>query len=91
MNRRDVELPRSRFGQGCHVGQDDRGRRSRTIAAAIATAQTGAMVMTKGRRVSLFEWETRSKARKTITVPTMRSPKPTSNASHMSDRIVLRG
>jgi hypothetical protein len=49
------------------------------------------MVMTNGRRVSLFEWETRSKAKKTITVPTMRSPKPTSNASQMSDRIVLRG
>ncbi len=39
------------------------------MAAAIATAQTGAMVMMKGRIVSLFECDTRSKARKTMTVP----------------------
>ena len=39
------------------------------MAAATATAQTGAMVMTKGRIVSLFECETRSNARKTMTVP----------------------
>ena len=39
------------------------------MAAAAATAQTGAIVMMNGRIVSLFEWETRSIARKTMTVP----------------------
>ena len=39
------------------------------MAAAIATIQTGAIVMMKGRMVSLFECETRSKASKTATVP----------------------
>ena len=39
------------------------------MAAATATAQTGAMVMMKGRMVSLFECDTRSNARKTMTVP----------------------
>jgi hypothetical protein len=35
----------------------------------MATIQTGAMVMTKGRIVSLPEWDTRSKASNTATVP----------------------
>ena len=39
------------------------------MAAATASAQTGAMVMMKGRIVSLPECETRSNARKTMTVP----------------------
>jgi len=43
--------------------------RSRTIAAATATIQTGAMVMTNGRSVSLAECDCRSNARKTKTVP----------------------
>ena len=41
----------------------------RTRAAATATIQTGAIVMTNGRMVSLFECDTRSKASKTATVP----------------------
>jgi len=43
--------------------------RSRTMAPAIATIQTGAIVMTNGRSVSLAECDCRSNARKTNTVP----------------------
>ena len=39
------------------------------MAAQIASAQTGPIVITKGRIVSLLEWELRSKAKKTRTVP----------------------
>ena len=38
-------------------------------AARIAMIQTGAIVITKGRIVSLFECETLSNASKTATVP----------------------
>src|SRR4029077_14884621 len=46
--------------------------RSRTLAAAVASPQTGAIVMMNGLIVSLPECDTRSKAPKTATVPEMR-------------------
>ena len=42
----------------------------------MATIQTGAMVIRNGRMVSLAEWESRSNARKTSTVPYDKSTKP---------------
>jgi|GraSoi013_1_20cm_4_1032433.scaffolds.fasta_scaffold41041_2 hypothetical protein len=57
------------------------------MAAATATAQTGAMVMTKGRIVSLFECETRSNARKTMTVPYSRRMNATITA-HVTPGLV---
>jgi hypothetical protein len=54
----------------------------------MATAQTGAIVITNGRIVSLFECEFRSNAMKTITEPIMRRAKPTIKAGHLSDFIV---
>ena len=42
---------------------------SKTAAAAIASAQTGAMVITNGLIVSLFECDTLSKASNTATEP----------------------
>jgi hypothetical protein len=54
------------------------------MAAATATAQTGAMVMTKGRIVSLFECETRSNARKTMSVPYSRRMNANTTAVHRS-------
>ena len=42
-------------------------------AAQIAKAQTGPIVITNGRTVSLPEWELRSKAKKTSTVPYRRT------------------
>jgi hypothetical protein len=53
--------------------------------AAIATAQTGVIVIKKGRIVSLAEWEFRSKAMKTRTVPIISKTNPTVNADHVSD------
>jgi hypothetical protein len=47
------------------------GLRSKTNAAATATAQSGATVMTNGRIVSLAEWEFRSNNWKTSTLPKM--------------------
>jgi hypothetical protein len=38
-------------------------------ADQIASTQTGPIVMTNGRIVSLAEWESRSKAAKTSTLP----------------------
>lgn len=64
--------------------------RSRTLAAAIATAHTGAMVITKGLIVSLAELELRSNASKTMTVPATRSRNAT--ASHATvERFTLTG
>jgi len=54
----------------------------------MATAQTGAMVITNGLIVSLAECELRSNAMKTMTVPIMRRTKPTIKAGHLSDFIV---
>jgi len=51
----------------------------------MATAHTGAIVITNGRIVSLLECELRSNAMKTMTVPSMRRTKPTINAGHLSD------
>ena len=56
----------------------------------MATPQTGVMVITKGRIVSLAEFESRSNAMKTITVPIIRTAKPTIKASHFSDFIPAR-
>jgi hypothetical protein len=53
----------------------------RTRVAAIATAQTGAIVMTNGRMVSLAEFELRSKASNTATVPNSRRSKATASAA----------
>ena len=64
------------------------GGRSRAIAPAIATAQTGAMVITNGRIVSLAECESRSKAMKTMTVPKSSRTKPAMSPGHLSDFIV---
>ena len=58
------------------------------MAAATATAQTGAMVITNGRIVSLAECESRSNTMKTMTVPSMRRTKPKINAGHLSDFIL---
>ena len=55
------------------------------MAAAIATVQTGAIVIRNGRMVSLFECEFRSNAMKTMTVPSIRRAKPTIKAGHFSD------
>jgi len=55
------------------------------MAAAAATAQTGAIVITNGRMVSLAECESRSNAMKTMTVPIISSAKPTIRAGHLSD------
>ena len=55
------------------------------MAAATATAQTGATVMRNGRIVSLAECESRSNAMKTMTVPISRRTKPTITAGHLSD------
>ena len=57
------------------------------MALAIATAHTGAMVIRKGRMVSLLECELRSKAMKTITVPKRRRTKPAISPAHVSDFI----
>ncbi len=75
------------IGVRCFVGarQGIRGRRRRTTAAAIATAQTGIIVMRKGRIVSLAECESRSNAMKTRTVPIISKTKPAVNAGHLSD------
>ena len=54
----------------------------------MATVQTGAMVITNGRMVSLAEFELRSNAMKTMTVPIIRRTKPTINAGHLSDFIL---
>jgi hypothetical protein len=51
--------------------------RSKTIEAAMARAHTGPMVMTKGLIVSLAEFELRSKASNTITVPYRRTASAT--------------
>ena len=51
----------------------------------MATAQTGAMVITNGRIVSLLERETRSNAMKTATVPYKRRTRPTMSPGHLSD------
>ena len=53
--------------------------------AAIATAQTGVIVMRNERMVSLAECEFRSNAMKTRTVPIISMTKPTVNAGHVSD------
>lgn len=45
----------------------------------MATAQTGAIVITKGRMVSLAEFELRSKAWNTSTVPTVRTANDTAS------------
>src|SRR5258708_34303705 len=50
-----------------------RDLRSTTVTAHIVSAQTGPMVMTKGRIVSLAELELRSKAWNTSTVPSSRT------------------
>jgi len=57
------------------------------MALAIATAQTGAIVIRNGRIVSLLECELRSNAMKTMTVPIIRRTKPTIRAGHFSDLI----
>jgi hypothetical protein len=51
----------------------------------MATAQTGAMVITNGRIVSLAECESRSNAMKTMTVPVISRAKATIKAGHFSD------
>ena len=56
-------------------------RRRRTRAAAMATAQTGAIVMTNGRIVSLAEFELRSNASNTATVPYARRRNATASAA----------
>jgi hypothetical protein len=53
--------------------------------AAIATAQTGVIVMRNGRMESLAEWEFRSNAMKTMTVPMISKTKPAASAGHVSD------
>ncbi len=58
------------------------------MAAPTVTAQTGAMVITNGRIVSLAECESRSNAMNTMTVPSTSSAKPTINAGHLSDFIL---
>lgn len=58
------------------------------MAAPTATAQTGTMVITNGRIVSLAECESRSKAMKTMTVPSISKAKPTVKAGHLSDFIL---
>ncbi len=55
------------------------------MAAATATAQTGAMVMRNGRIVSLAECESWSNAMKTMAVPISRTTKPAITAGHLSD------
>ena len=50
---------------------------STTVAAQMASAQTGPIVITKGRMVSLTEWELRSKASNTRTVPYRRTASAT--------------
>src|SRR2546421_5354357 len=52
----------------------DRGR-AMASAPAIATAQTGTIVIRNGRIVSLFEWDWRSKGSNTMTVPARRATK----------------
>ena len=59
------------------------------MAAATATAQTGAIVITNGRIVSLAECESRSNTMKTITVPIISRAKPTIKAGHLSDFILV--
>jgi len=54
----------------------------------MATAHTGAMVITNGLIVSLAECESRSNAMKTMTVPRIRRAKPTIKAGHLSAFIV---
>src|SRR5438105_3890770 len=79
-------MPRPRWG-GPYGGYPPR-RPRRTEALATATTQTGAIVMTKGRRVSLAEFELRSKARKTSTVPykrTMNATATPAGTSHLMD------
>jgi F420-dependent oxidoreductase-like protein len=51
-----------------------------TLAAAIVSAHTGAMVMRNGRMVSLAECESRSNARNTSTVPYASTTKATPTA-----------
>jgi hypothetical protein len=53
--------------------------------AAIATAQTGVMVMRNGRIVSLAEFEFRSNAMKTRTEPITSKTKPAASAGQVSD------
>ena len=65
-------------------------RCSRTLAAAIATAQTGAIVITNGRIVSLAELEIRSKASNTATVPKSRSSEPAASAA-ISFQFIAQG
>ena len=49
----------------------------------MAIAQTGAIVMTKGRMVSLTECESRSKAMNTATVPYSREAKPSASQAYL--------
>jgi len=56
----------------------------------MATAQTGAMVIAKGRIVSLAEFESRSNAMKTMTVPAVSRAKPRIRAGPFSDFIPAR-
>ena len=54
------------------------------MVAAIATAQTGVIVMRNGRIVSLAECESRSKAMKTITVLITSKTRPAVKPGHLS-------
>jgi hypothetical protein len=64
------------------------GARSSAQAPAVATAQTGSMVMRKGRSVSLAECDVRSKAAKTNILPTSRTANAAMTPTMLSARML---
>src|SRR5256714_9045379 len=90
LDLRHLELPAGRLGQRLRQVDDYfSGRRKTAAAPAMATAQTGAIVITNGRIVSLAECESRSNAANTITVPQSSSTSPMPSAIQVDDLIAL--